>query len=264
MAAINTCRGPCHFSCKHCIGNKKTYISSNLSPRKTLSAHSPEWIIAQLEYLLRDVSKIAIQDYIYCKPKILLQYAVEIQKHPILRDKIQHFNLAVLPGSLSRGTLRELSLAGVDSIDFGVETGSDKLLAILNRPYTKEDVLKSITDSCENGIRPLTYWMVGLPNETPDDLQETKNFLLKTIERGGIPRWVTPLCIFPSLELYEKASEHGLIPRFRTFEEYMIFSETTFSSRGAYQDTITHEMIIHHSTVRSDSASPRSISRNLW
>ncbi|MHA1143434.1 MAG: B12-binding domain-containing radical SAM protein [Candidatus Helarchaeota archaeon] len=239
---INTCRGPCIYSCKYCIGNRNTYSTSCLSPRTTLTVHSPDWIIAQLKYLLRDVSKIAIQDYIYCRPKVLHDYALEIQKHQGLIDKIDMFNLAVLPGSLSGTILHDLSLAGVDSIDYGIETGSEKLLRSMNRQYSRQTILKTLSTTCKNGIRPVTYWMVGLPRETQEDMQETKQFIIKTIENGGIPRWVTPVCIFPTLELYERASEYGITPKFKSFEEFMVFSETTISNNGDYTRAITHEM----------------------
>ncbi|MHC1590669.1 MAG: B12-binding domain-containing radical SAM protein, partial [Candidatus Helarchaeales archaeon] len=241
IAAINTCRGPCAHACRHCIGNRKTYASSRLSPRRKLAVHSPEWIIAQMEYLLRDVSKICIQDYIYCRPDILMDYAKAIQRRPDLMDKMSYFNMAALPGSISPELMRELSLAGIDTMDLGVESGSERVLRALNRPYTKEVVLDTIKSASKNGIRPLTFWMVGLPEETREDIELTKQFILETIDCGGIPRWVTPLCLFPTLELFERSSEFGITNSFLTFDQYSIYSMMDYSVTGNYEEAITHE-----------------------
>ena len=239
---INTCRGPCKHECIYCIGSCRTYGSTRLSPRKKLAFHSPKWIIAQIQYALQAVKSLnlSIQDYIYCNRKKVNEIALEIQNHPEFKRKIRSFNMAILPGSIDLDIYRNLSKAGIDNIDFGVESGSNKVLGILRRPYNTNNVKDSIKCSLRNGIIAKTYWMVGLPGETKEDLYLTKKMICETINLGAIPRWVTPICIFPSLDIYENAQKYGIKPRFTSFRDYFVFSEAQRNKNYSYPQVITH------------------------
>ncbi|NVM00799.1 MAG: radical SAM protein [Candidatus Helarchaeota archaeon] len=240
IGMINTCRGPCIHNCFYCIGNRNTYSTSLKSSRTNLDIHSPEWIVSQIQILLRDVKKLSIQDYIYCKPKKVLQIAKAMQKEG-LDDKIEYFNFAALPGSLNKEILTALSKAGIDNIDFGVESGSQNILKIIKRPYTIPNVIDSIKSSIESGILPKTYWLVGLPFETESDIEKTKELIIKTIKLGALPKWVTPLCLFPGLELFENAKKYGIKLRLKKFQDFFTFSTTQRNIDSWYPSVITHE-----------------------
>ena len=243
LALINTCRGPCNYNCIYCIGSKSTYASTRLSPRTELAFHSPKWVIAQIQYILKTVkpANLSIQDYIYCNPRRILDIALEIQKHPEFEDKVTSFNFALLPGSINNETYNNLSKAGIDTIGFGVESGSDKVLQLMRRPYNTRIVRDSIKMCAKNGIIPKTYWMVGLPDEGKEEINLTKKLIKETINLGGIPRWVTPVCIFPTLEMYENADKYGIEPRFTSFQEYFVFSEAQRNTNYFYPEVITHK-----------------------
>ncbi len=253
LAMINTCRGPCKFSCIYCIGNRNTYCKTNISPRNELSFHSVEWIIAQIKYILRDHKPIvlSIQDYIYSSPKKVHEFALELQKHPEIKEKLKSFNFATIPGTFNKSILNELSKASIDSIDIGIESGSSKILHILKRPYNIENVKDTIRNCAKNGILPKTYWMVGLPQETIDDINLTKKLIVETIELGGIPSWITPLCIFPTLEIFENAKKYGILPRFYSPQDYFVFSESTRNPSKIYDKVITHktEFMTHEEII---------------
>ncbi|MHA1386577.1 MAG: B12-binding domain-containing radical SAM protein [Candidatus Helarchaeota archaeon] len=240
LGMINTCRGPCIHNCIYCIGNRSTYTNSLRARRTELAIHSPRWIISQIRHLLPYVKKISIQDYIYCKPKEVWKIAKSIQREK-LDEKIKAFNFAALPGSLNQEILTALSKAGVDNIDFGIESGSEKILRIIKRPYNIQAVLDSIKKSVKSGILPKTYWMVGLPSENMNDILKTKELILKTIKLGGVPRWVTPLCIYPSLYLFENANDYGVILILKEFQDFFTFSSTKRNINSWYPSVITHE-----------------------
>ncbi len=240
IGMINTCRGPCIHNCYYCIGNKNTYSSSLKSNRTNLAVHSPKWIISQIQILLKDVKKLSIQDYIYCRPKNVLEIAKAMQKEN-LDEKVEYFNFAALPGSLNQEIFTALSRAGVDNVDFGIETGSEKILKIMKRPYTIPIVIDSIKHSVKSGILPKTYWLVGLPSETEDDIEKTKELIVKTIKLGALPKWITPLCLFPGLELFENAEKYGIKLKLKKFQDFFTFSTTQRNIDSWYPSVITHE-----------------------
>jgi radical SAM superfamily enzyme YgiQ (UPF0313 family) len=69
---------------------------------------------------------------------------------------------------------------GVKSVTMAVESGSEKLREIINKKVSNETIYNSIKTIYDSGINSVKlYGMVGLPNETWDDLNETVNLLKK-------------------------------------------------------------------------------------
>lgn len=82
--------------------------------------------------------------------------------------------------------------------------------------------------------------MVGFPDETCEDVKETARITKETTELGGLPFWVIPLIVEPGTELHERAEEYGLRLRMRSFEDYMVFSNTPLRNLAWYPELITH------------------------
>lgn len=103
--------------------------------------------------------------------------------------------------------LKALSSAGCKSIFFGIESGSEKVLEILNRKYTKEDVVKVYKLCIENGIKPYFSFIMGLPFENMEDIEETYKLInkLKGVENG-----IHILTPFPGTPMVENPSNYGL------------------------------------------------------
>lgn len=237
LAVINTCRGPCKYDCGHCLGAKSKY---SLSTRSTITYHSISWIIRQIQLLLEHVKRISIQDYIYCNPDFIIKLAKELQKEK-LSDLVEYFNFALVPHqSINREVLGELAKAGVDNLDIGIESGSQSMLELLNRPYSVQEAFMVIKNSIKLGILPKTYWMItGL--ESQSDLDANLKFLIQTIEIGAIPKWVTPLCLLPKTQLFDRANDYKIRLKLRNFKDYMQFSTETSNKNGYYPHCITHE-----------------------
>ncbi|MHA1831999.1 MAG: hypothetical protein ACTSWR_10745, partial [Candidatus Helarchaeota archaeon] len=104
--------------------------------------------------------------------------------------------------------------------------------------YTAQQAVDTIDLTVKCGILPKTYWMVGLPDEK--DLSETKNLIKQTIEKGGFPRWVTPLIILPGTELFREAIKYHISIKMNTYNDFMKFSTTKINKNAWYPDVITH------------------------
>ena len=70
-----------------------------------------------------------------------------------------------------------LKKAGFVQIEYGIESGSQKVLQIMNKRATVEQNRKAITLTQKVGIRALANIIVGTPGETKLDLLETMKFL---------------------------------------------------------------------------------------
>lgn len=73
-----------------------------------------------------------------------------------------------------------------NSIHFPVQSGSTKILADMNRRYTREDYLKKIDmlKTTVEGITITTDIMIGFPGETEEDFLDTMS-LAKTVQFDG-------------------------------------------------------------------------------
>jgi radical SAM superfamily enzyme YgiQ (UPF0313 family) len=236
--AINVCRGPCPRQCIYCIGPRIPEISG----RREYTTHSPDWVIEQMRLLVEEgYRELYIQDWTYLSSKKTIESIAEAMIKERLNEKVEHLNLVSAPGFLERETIRKLSQAGVDTIDYGMETGSQRILNTLKRDITLQQMRDAVKAAAVEGVIPQTWWMVGFPEETWENVKETAGFIKETTDMGGLPFWITPLMVEPGTELYENAGRYELRLRMRSFGDYMQFSKTPLRRLAWYPELITHE-----------------------
>lgn len=72
--------------------------------------------------------------------------------------------------------------AGFYRARLGVESGSDRVLKLMNKGITKAEIKSTLKNLAEAGIKTTTYWIAGFPGETEDDFQETLDLLVELNE----------------------------------------------------------------------------------
>jgi len=102
--------------------------------------------------------------------------------------------------------LQIMRSAGCLRIHYGVESGVQEVLNFLNKGYTIEQVKKAFKWTNEAGIRILSFYMIGSPNETLQMIQKTINFA-KQLNTEHIHLGITTA--FPGTELYEYGMKMG-------------------------------------------------------
>jgi len=70
-------------------------------------------------------------------------------------------------------------------IIIGAQTGSERLLKLINRGHTVEDILRAVELLISRGFRVDVDFIFGLPGETKEDTLETINLMDKIIALGG-------------------------------------------------------------------------------
>ena len=78
---------------------------------------------------------------------------------------------------LNENTLIILAESGLKNIIWGVESGCDRILGLMQKGTNKKDVVQVLTDSKKAGIKNVLYIMFGFPTETKEEFLETINFL---------------------------------------------------------------------------------------
>ena len=116
--------------------------------------------------------------------------------------------------AMSDEDLRRLRGQGLVGIFFGVESGSERILKLIDKGITPEMVLRLNRKLVRAGIKPHYSFMAGFPTETDGDVQETLALIGRL--KGENPRAViwklnayTP---YPGTPLYDLALQEGFVP----------------------------------------------------
>ena len=69
-------------------------------------------------------------------------------------------------------------------VELGLQTSNDEIGLILNRGYTSKDFSNAVKLLNKYSIDVVTHVMIGLPNETKEDIKNTVNFINKHDIKG--------------------------------------------------------------------------------
>ncbi len=110
--------------------------------------------------------------------------------------------------NLSNDILEIMAKSGCIGIKFGVESGSKKVLKTIGKPVDLKKI-KDIIKSCKKfGIKTHATFMVGLLEETEEDIKKTIKFA-DSLDVDSIQISIaTP---FPGTEFFKVAKEKGLL-----------------------------------------------------
>ncbi|MBI3242055.1 MAG: B12-binding domain-containing radical SAM protein [Chloroflexi bacterium] len=174
----------CPWQCVFC--NENSYIP-NMGRRPV------EMVIDELNYLDRKygVGSLVIHDSMFFQNPTWLQEWLE--KYPRQANKVWPYWAAARADTVRQWP--ELFEALVketrwDTVSIGFESGSDRVLKILNKECTEEDnyftidLMTRIGDEMEReGRKPPVFWsniMLGIPGETRDDAFKTMRMVKYT------------------------------------------------------------------------------------
>jgi radical SAM superfamily enzyme YgiQ (UPF0313 family) len=112
--------------------------------------------------------------------------------------------------TISEETLIEMKKAGCVQLDFGVESGSAKVLNALKKGTNPDMIRNAFKITKKVGINTMATFMLGNPEEKMEDLNETFS-LAKEIKPDFVSFFhTTP---FPGTELMEMAVKNGWIEK---------------------------------------------------
>lgn len=114
--------------------------------------------------------------------------------------------------NVSAETLIQMKEAGCSSVLYGVESGSQKMLKIMRKRIRFEDVYSTIRATIEAGIVPSLSFVVGLKEETIDDLNETLHLILMSELIGDCYPFVQIISPLPGTPIVKNYS-HDFVLR---------------------------------------------------
>lgn len=119
--------------------------------------------------------------------------------------------------------LRLMKLAGLVQVEFGVESGSPKILKRLRKGTTPEDIHRAFSIARKVGVRTLANFMIGNPDETVEDLELTFRLAKSIRPDHVVATFTTPL---PGSDLFAEARAKQWITEDEDFSEAWIIRQT--------------------------------------
>lgn len=108
--------------------------------------------------------------------------------------------------TVTQEVLKKMKEAGCWQISYGVETGSQRLLDLIHKDITLEQIEKTFEITKRAGISIRAFFMLGIPTETRQESLKTISFAKKLDARWSQFTVCTP---FPGTELYDLTIGEG-------------------------------------------------------
>lgn len=194
-ASITTSRG-CPYHCIFCARN--VFGSS-------FRGHSSGYIIKMLDFLISNynIRSVSFEDENFIATRVRFR---EICEELIKRNYRLKWGFAGRVDLLNKEDIILMKRAGCTNISFGIESGSQKILNILNKGLTLDKIVRGIQMTTKAGIRARGYFIMGSPGETLETIQETIDFAKRT---PFAEVQMSHMCPFPGTDLYKTATEYG-------------------------------------------------------
>jgi len=197
---ILTGRG-CPFNCSYCA-------SRNIWGRK-VRLRSTASIIDELELLAagaetgpeprpgRWVVKI-VDDTFTVSRKRTLELLDRIIDRKLNRFE---FTGGVRADTLDDELVQRMREANFRRVTLGVESGSPRILAKIRKGETNDDVKRAVALLRSAGIHSHAFFMIGLPGETPEDIQLSKDLISEAQPDHVEINMVTP---YPGTDIFSE------------------------------------------------------------
>lgn len=106
--------------------------------------------------------------------KELKSFCEELLKRDI---KVTWWAYARCDGRMNLEFYKLLKAAGAQGFNYGIESGSDNVLKLINKKNTVSDINQNLIDSALVGMKASTCFVIGSPGESIQDYMQTLNLL---------------------------------------------------------------------------------------
>jgi len=149
-----------------------------------------------------------------------------------------HWSCTGRVNTVTKGMLERMAKAGCDNINFGIESGSQRILDSIKKGITLRQVEDAVKLALESGITPVCSFMIPHPDDTEETIEKTKKLMNRLLSQGcHISIAVTTP--FPGTHLYDHAKELGVTMMSDKWEDFdcstPVIATKNFSQEDIYR-----------------------------
>jgi anaerobic magnesium-protoporphyrin IX monomethyl ester cyclase len=200
LALLETTRG-CTYACAYCF--KKMYGNKH-------RAKDADQISREINYAINDVgvSSIYFFDLEFTYNKSIVRHVCDIIAKS---GKNIRWCCQTRPDLVDHHLLARMKESGCQLIHYGVESGTARMLEMINKRIRLSTVSKTISETHAVGIDTACFFLMGFPTETENEIHETIRYAKLLNSTYASFHIVTP---YPGTSLSQYALGGDLIPRY--------------------------------------------------
>lgn len=204
---VFTTRG-CPYNCSYCAGP--------LMGRRRVRYHSAQRVLLEIVELINkySIEGIYFADDMFLSNKKRAMEIIEL----FIRHKINKrivWMAQLNPNAVDMEFLLLMKKAGCVHVEYGFESGSARVLELMNKKTNINHNLEVARITKKSGLRFQGNFIVGYPGETEEDFNKTIWFIRKSRPNNVSLNLFMPL---PGTEIYKKlVSENRLVPNWDDF-----------------------------------------------
>ncbi|MCX6709862.1 MAG: radical SAM protein [Candidatus Woesearchaeota archaeon] len=164
IAAMVTSLG-CPFSCNFCSANS----------RRTYSEKSLKRIFSEINTLCSEYDDILFWDDNFTADRKRCEKICDY-----LKTKKISFRCLSRPDSVDYDLLKRMKEAGCYQIQFGIESGSERMLSLMNKRLNLPAAKETLSACDRLGIETVAFFIMGYPGENESDISKTRKFIMET------------------------------------------------------------------------------------
>jgi radical SAM superfamily enzyme YgiQ (UPF0313 family) len=202
-----TSRG-CPFNCSYCFKGVFGRI---------LRLRSPKNVVDEIELCLEmGFKEIWFYDDIFTVNK---KRTAEICSEILERGLKFKWTAITRVDCVDYELLKKMKRAGCYRIRYGVESGDQEILNLMNKGINLHTVRKTIELTKKVGIEPFCFFMLGYPGEDKRKIKKTIDFAIKLDPNWAMFSNTVP---FPATKLLEQAYEAGLLKNKNYWRDFVL------------------------------------------
>jgi anaerobic magnesium-protoporphyrin IX monomethyl ester cyclase len=190
--SIITSRG-CPNQCIFCLGRRMVGYK--------VRYRSPKLVVDEVEEILSyGFTRINIADDLFTSNKDRVRiFCDEIKKRGIKFTWTAFSRV----NTVDEEVLAMMKETGCDTVSFGIETGNTDMLKRIRKGITLDQARKAVEACRKTGVTPHASFVIGLPGETHESINDTKTFA----ESLGIDYGYHLLAPFPGTTIWEETEK---------------------------------------------------------
>lgn len=202
--SVITSRG-CPYNCIFC--------SIKLHMGRKYRTHSPEYVLRHLELL---VGKYGFTAFHFEDDNISLNSKrFEAILDGIIEKKINiHWDTpnGIRADTLDRNLLKKIKLSGCHQLTIAIESGNQRVLdEVIRKQSSLEKVLNVVSMCKEEKIRARSFYVIGFPGETLEEMKETVDMAIDLLKRYDLLPGMMVATPLYGTDLYALCVNEGLI-----------------------------------------------------
>lgn len=187
----------CPYGCAFCCGR-------NVKEYRTVRFRSPENFIKELDFLHE---KYGYSAFMVHDDEFNLNKERTLKICEALSQRDYVFRGFVRTDLFTEEIAEAMAKAGFYQIDVGVESGSERILKVINKLTTPDINSKARAIAKKYGIKFKAFLTIGHPSETLEDIEMTKQWLLDNKPDAFEIYVITP---YPGSLLYDQKEKYDI------------------------------------------------------